>query len=314
MDHQAALRIVEEVQKAVIGKETCVFRVMAAVLAKGHVLIEDIPGVGKTTMAMAFSKAMGLSGHRMQFTPDVMPSDITGFSLYRQESGQFEYQPGAIMCNVFLADEINRTSPKTQSALLECMEEGHVTVDGVTHAIPSPFLVIATQNPFGSAGTQLLPESQIDRFMVCVEMGYPTLEDEIRIVKGRERGSLVETVQVVSSAEEILRMQDETEQIHLEESMYRYISEIVRATRDNPLVQLGISPRGSIALTRMTKAVAYLRGRDYGIPADVQEIVSDTLSHRLRLSARAKAEELSVQTVMERIAGSVTAPSLRTRV
>jgi MoxR-like ATPase len=194
------------------------------------------------------------------------------------------------------------------------MEEGHVTVDGVTHAIPSPFLVIAKQNPFGSAGTQLLPESQIDRFMVCVEMGYPTLEDEIRIVKGRERGSLVETVQVVSSAEEILRMQDETEQIHLEESMYRYISEIVRATRDNPLVQLGISPRGSIALTRMTKAVAYLRGRDYGIPADVQEIVSDTLSHRLRLSARAKAEELSVQTVMERIAGSVTAPSLRTRV
>ena len=206
--YQDAKSIIAEVQKAVVGKEDVIEKIMMAIVANGHILIEDIPGVGKTTMALSFSKAMGITEKRVQFTPDVMPADLTGFNIYKKETGEFVYQPGAVICNLFLADEINRTSPKTQSALLEVMEERQVTVDGTTWKTGEPFIVIATENPEGSAGTQLLPESQLDRFMICIRMGYPTVKEEVEILKRRQNGSPVDIVQNVTNAKKILQMQN----------------------------------------------------------------------------------------------------------
>ena len=203
-----AVEIIREVKKAVVGKDDVIEQIMTAIIGGGHILIEDMPGVGKTTMALAFSKAMGIQEKRVQFTPDVMPADLTGFSMYQKETGRFVYQPGAVMCNLFLADEINRTSPKTQSALLEVMEEGCVTVDGVTRSTGRPFVVIATENPEGSAGTQLLPESQLDRFMICIRMGYPTVEEEVEILKRRQMGNPVNEEQNVTGPEQNLRKQE----------------------------------------------------------------------------------------------------------
>ena len=261
--YQEVLSVMEQVQRVVIGKEDCVRKAMAAILAGGHILIDDIPGVGKTTLAMAFSNAMALESKRIQFTPDVMPSDILGFSMYQKQTGTFSYQPGAVMCNLFLGDEINRTSPKTQSALLEVMEEGNVTVDGITRNVPEPFIVIATENPAGSVGTQLLPESQLDRFMICMTMGYPDLEDEIAIAKGKSSGISVEDVEVVISAEELVRIRLGVENIFVHDKVYRYLCKLVQATRENAYISLGISPRGTIALAKMAKAVAFLSKRNY---------------------------------------------------
>lgn len=260
MNHhsQLAHQVIEEVQKAVIGKQDCIEKVMMAILSSGHILLEDIPGVGKTTMALAFSKVLNLREKRLTFTPDVLPADLTGFTMYRKETNKFYYQPGAVMCNLFLGDEINRTSPKTQSALLEVMEEGQVSVDGTTHALPKPFIVIATQNPTGSAGTQLLPQSQLDRFAICLSLGYPDMEEEIAILKGRVASNPLETLQPILEASQLLLLQEECRHIFIHDRIYQYICSLVQATRIHPMVELGISPRGTLALTRMAQAGAYL--------------------------------------------------------
>ena len=308
---QKALEIIEEVKKAVVGKNAVIGKMLMVILAQGHILLEDIPGVGKTTLALAFSKAMALDYRRMQFTPDVMPTDVTGFSVYNKSTGQLEYKPGAALCNLFLADEINRTSSKTQAALLEVMEEGRITVDGVTRETPKAYIVIATQNPVGSAGTQLLPESQMDRFMVCLTMGYPKLEDEIEILRRKQGGDPLEQVQKVVGTTEILSMQREVERIYLADSLYDYIARLTAATRKEPLIRLGASPRGSIALTRMAQAAAYLSGRDYVIPRDVQIVFHDVIGHRIVLSPQAKMADVSVASLLEKILNRVNAPTVK---
>ena len=308
---QKALEIIEEVKKAVVGKNAVIGKMLMVILAQGHILLEDIPGVGKTTLALAFSKAMALDYRRMQFTPDVMPTDVTGFSVYNKSTGQLEYKPGAALCNLFLADEINRTSSKTQAALLEVMEEGRITVDGVTRETPKPYIVIATQNPVGSAGTQLLPESQMDRFMVCLTMGYPKLEDEIEILRRKQGGDPLEQVQKVVGTTEILSMQREVQRIYLADSLYDYIARLTAATRKEPLIRLGASPRGSIALTRMAQAAAYLSGRDYVIPRDVQIVFHDVIGHRIVLSPQAKMADVSVASLLEKILNRVNAPTVK---
>lgn len=303
--------IIDEVRKAVVGKDDVIEKIMMAIVAGGHVLIEDIPGVGKTTMAIAFSKAMGLVERRVQFTPDVMPADLTGFSVYQKETGKFIYQPGAVMCNLFLADEINRTSPKTQSALLEVMEEGRVTVDGVTRKTGEPFVVIATENPQGSAGTQLLPESQLDRFMICIRMGYPTAEEEIEILKRKQTGSLIDAVRCVSSAEKIQKMQQEAANIFIHDVVYQYIAELAKASRQHDMLVAGMSPRGSIAVASMSRAAAWLAGREYVIPEDVQKVFDCTVTHRVSLNTKAKVGHVLLENVIEQLLAQVEAPSLR---
>ena len=308
---QEAYNVIEEVKKAVIGKDECVRLAMAAILAGGHILIDDIPGVGKTTLAMAFAGAMEMDSQRVQFTPDVLPADILGFSLYQKDSGQFTYQPGAIMCNLFLADEINRTSPKTQSALLEVMEEGRVTVDGVTRQVPDPFVVIATENPVGSVGTQLLPESQLDRFMICMTMGYPDRENEIAIAKGRSTGVPLNQIEGIIPAQELTAMKQAVDETYLQDEIYEYIVSLVQQTRSHELVELGISPRGTIALVKMAKAIAFLAGRDYVVPDDVAEIFPAVTAHRLVLNAKARVGHVTVETVVEQILTSVKKPGIR---
>ncbi len=308
---QEAYAVMDEVKKVVIGKDECVKLAMAAILAGGHILIDDIPGVGKTTLAMAFAGAMELEDHRMQFTPDVLPADILGFSMYDKNQGGFIYQPGAIMCNLFLADEINRTSPKTQSALLEVMEEGNVTVDGVTRRVPEPFVVIATENPVGSVGTQLLPESQLDRFMICMTMGYPDADNEIAIAKGKSNGLQLSDVRGVIPAQELVMMRSEVENVYLHDEIYAYIVELARATREHSLVELGMSPRGTIALAKMSKAAAFLSGRDFAVPNDVVEVFGAVAGHRLVLNSKARVGHVSIETVLQQTLESVRKPKVR---
>lgn len=301
--------VIDEVKKAVKGKDECIIKAFAAILAGGHILIEDVPGVGKTTLAVAFSKAMALENHRVQFTPDVLPADILGFSMYQKETGQFVYYQGTIMCNLFLADEINRTSPKTQSALLEVMEEGKVTVDGVSHEMPKPFIVIATQNPNGSAGTQLLPESQLDRFMICMSMGYPDYRDELEIAKGKSIKSQITDIHPVMNALGLYEMQRQVEQVFVHDNIYAYIVSLVSATRNNPYIDLGISPRGTIACTKMAKAYAYLCGRNYVIPEDVTAIFADIAKHRIVLNTKARVSHVTETDVINQILGTTGQPA-----
>lgn len=310
----SAHRVIEEVEKAVVGKRDVLTKIMTAILAGGHVLIEDIPGTGKTTMALAFSRAMGLEVKRVQFTPDVLPADLTGFTVYRKETGRFVYQPGAVICNLLLADEINRTSPKTQSALLEVMEEHQVTVDGITHRTGDPFIVIATENPAGSAGTQLLPESQLDRFMICVSMGYPTVEEEVEILKRGAGGqkSYMDVVPVLD-AEELLAMRRDAEVVFVHERVCRYIAELAKATRENEWTELGISPRGTVALTAMAKACAWMKGREYVVPADVQEMFPCVAGHRIFLNMKAKVGHMQVEELIRQILENVPGPAVRPR-
>ncbi len=307
MEMKDARKVIEEVRKVIIGKDSCIYKVMAALLARGHILIEDIPGVGKTTMAMAFSKAMSLSQNRMQFTPDVLPSDVTGYFMY--ENGRFQFHKGPIFCHLFLADEINRTSPKTQSALLEVMEEGTVTVDAVTEPVPQPFLVMATQNPIGSAGTQMLPESQLDRFMIKISIGYPSPEQEVEIMKNRHTKDPMEQVNAVVTAEEIVAMQAIVEQTYIHDLIYQYIVQLVQATRTHEMVQLGISPRGTLAIAKMAKANAFLKDRDYVIPDDVVDIFKDVAAHRIVLNAKARISKVSAEQILESILKSVKKPT-----
>lgn len=300
--------VVDEVKKAVTGKDDCIYKAFAAILAGGHILIEDVPGVGKTTLAMAFSKALSLENHRMQFTPDVMPADILGFNMFQKEIGQFVYYPGAVMCNLFLADEINRTSPKTQSALLEVMEEGCVTIDSETKEVPEPFIVIATQNPKGSSGTQLLPESQLDRFMICMSMGYPELKDEVDILKGKSTSS-IQQVKPVLALEQLLAMKERVEEVYVSDRLYAYVASLAQATREHAYIELGLSPRGSIACVRMIKAWAYLKGRDYVLPEDVAEVFLDVAKHRIVLNTKARVARVSAAGILQEILAKIKQPT-----
>ncbi len=305
---EKARAVLAEVNKAVLGKEREIFEIMTAFLANGHVLLEDIPGVGKTTLAKAFSAAMGLECKRVQFTPDVMPSDLTGFSIYNREQDKFVYQPGSVFCNLLLADEINRTSPKTQSALLEVMEERKVSVEGVTRDVPSPFLVIATQNPSGSSGTQLLPEAQIDRFMINLSLGYPDFRSELEIAKTIDKSSRTDSVKPVLDAGILEQMQDEIHEIFIRDEVYDYMLKLVTATRDNPYISRGASPRATIALVKMSKASAWLRGRTFVIPQDVSEQLQYVLNHRISCSSSARLGNLSKSAIITSIIKSIEAP------
>lgn len=308
-----AIDVMNEVKKAVIGKDDCVELAMAAILAGGHILIDDIPGVGKTTLAMAFARAMAMDSQRVQFTPDVLPADILGFSMYQKEQGAFVYQPGAVMTNLFLGDEINRTSPKTQSALLEVMEEGCVTVDGTTRKVPEPFLVIATENPVGSIGTQLLPESQLDRFMICMTMGYPAAEDEIEIAKGKSKAMPLAQVQGVIPAQELLQIRSKVDEVFVHDELYEYIVALMQATREHPMIELGVSPRGTIAMVRMVKAIAFLKMRDYVTPDDVQRVLPAVAGHRIVLNAKARVGHVAREDILKQVLDSVKKPSIMQR-
>jgi len=284
-EKQLCAQVVGEVKKAVVGKDEVLIKALIAILARGHILLEDIPGVGKTTMALAFSKALGLTYRRMQFTPDVMPSDLTGFTLYDKETGQMEYQQGALLCNLFLADELNRATSRTQSALLEAMEEGQVTVDGVTHPIPEPFLVVATQNPAGASGTQLLPDSQLDRFALRLSMGYPAPNDELELLRRKQRGNPLEGVNQVMDHAQLSRLRAMADGVYVDDDVLAYIIKLIRATREHHQIAQGASPRAAIAVTALSRASALLRDRDYVIPEDVGYIWTDAIAHRLLLPA-----------------------------
>ncbi|MCL2663188.1 MAG: MoxR family ATPase [Oscillospiraceae bacterium] len=303
----AGRRVLKSVMKAIVGKEQVVLRVFLAILARGHILIEDIPGVGKTTLAIAFSKALNLEYSRVQFTPDVLPSDVTGFSVFNKDTGTMDYTPGAVLCNLFLADELNRATSRTQSALLEAMEEGQVTVDGTSHVIPQPFIVIATQNPVGAAGTQMLPDSQMDRFMVRLSLGYPKPTDELSLLKRKQGKNLLDLVEAVVTQEELEEMCTEVDRVHVNPDILSYIVALVNKTRNHPDIILGASPRASIALTSISKAAAYLQGRDYVIPGDIQPLFVDTIAHRLVLRPGADHDRITAENILGDIINSVKA-------
>ena len=300
-------RIQQEVNSVIKGKADVVQKVLAAFIGGGHILMEDIPGVGKTTLATTFARVLSLDYHGVQFTPDVLPSDILGFSMYNNQTREFEFREGSIFCNLFLADEINRTSPKTQSALLEVMEERQASVEGQTRKLPDPFIVIATQNPSGSSGTQMLPESQMDRFMVCLSMGYPAHSDAVSLLKG-EVWNRVGTLTQMVSLEELKEMQKAAEQIFVHDDIYEYIVSLVEATRSCELFSMGASPRATIALLRMSRAMALLNGRDFVTAEDVQSVLKDVLGHRVKLSSRARAEGRDITESVRELMRIVKAP------
>jgi MoxR-like ATPase len=308
---EKAKAIVYEVKKTVVGKDEAICKILMAGLSKGHILIEDIPGVGKTTMARAFARTLGLDCNRIQFTPDVMPSDLTGFNIYNRQTNSFDYKPGAVLCNILLADEINRTSPKTQSALLEAMEEGAVTVDGVSIALPNPFIVMATQNPFGSTGTQKLPESQMDRFMIRLPLGYPKVEEEITILKTKQSGKNKIVSERVLTPEEFLEMQEYVSGIYVDDAIYDYVARIAKATRESSEIVQGLSPRGSIALIAMAKADAFLRGHEYVLPSDVQYVLPDVAAHRIVADSGLRSGRISAESALKNILEKVYVPKLK---
>lgn len=301
-------KVLNQVNRVILGKEEEIREVMLAFLAKGHVILEDIPGVGKTTLAVAFSRTMLLDYKRVQFTPDVLPSDLTGFSIYRREEEKFVYQPGSIFCNLLLADEINRTSPKTQSALLEVMEERKVTVEGVTREVPSPLLVIATQNPSGSAGTQYLPEAQMDRFMVNLSIGYPDFESELAMAMGITDKNRLDGLKPVMNGEQLLGIQKEVCGVYISEPVYRYIVGLVRTSRENPHLERGGSPRATIALVCMSRAAAWLEGRSYVTPGDVMGQFPYIIRHRMFLSTKARLENVNKDQIIDEILKAVKPP------
>ena len=305
--------IVGEVDKVVVGKHAEIVLLTAAMLAGGHVLIEDVPGVGKTTMAAALARAAGLSFKRAQFTPDVMASDITGFNMYNRKTESFEMREGLVMCNLLLADEINRASPKTQSSLLEAMEEGRVTVDGVTFDIPDPFMVIATQNPAGYVGTYPLPEAQLDRFMIKLTMGYPTLDEEINIVDSRNKHNPLDEVKSVGGVFELREMQRVVRDVYVDPKIYRYIVSLVQTTRTNPSVSLGASPRASVAMMKLAQAFAFTRARNYVLPDDAAAVFAHVVGHRLILKQEARLNRVAANDILTEIRRSVEVPYVADR-
>lgn len=302
-------QVEERIKKAVKGKDQIITKVMAAILAGGHIMLEDIPGVGKTTLALSFAKTIGLSYRRVQFTPDVLPGDILGFSVYNKETGELDYKPGAVMCNLLLADEINRTSPKTQSALLEVMEEGNVTIDGVTRKLPEPFVVFATQNPFGSSGTQLLPESQLDRFMICLSIGYPSHQAAIDILKN-DAGTILREFEPVITRERLLEIRKTIEKVYVDDVIYDYIVKIVEETRVSPYFYSGVSPRGSIALLKMAKAYAFMKGKDFVSPQEIKDVLVETLSHRVTISGEARAKSYGAKEALMGMLREIPVPGI----
>ncbi len=301
------LKASDEIKKVIQGKDNIINSVMMAILSGGHILLEDVPGVGKTTLALAFSRVLGLEYKRVQFTPDVMPSDVTGFSMYNKKTDSFEFVPGAAICNLLLADEINRTSPKTQAALLEVMEEGRVTVDGVTHHVPKPFTVIATQNPFGSSGTQKLPQSQMDRFITRLSMGYPDKESEIMVLKGKGISN-IDCVNEVLSKDILMDMQQKCAQVFVNDSLYAFIVDIANATRQSSLFDMGISPRGSIAVLKLAKASAFIDDRDYVVPEDIIDVLKSAVVHRVELSESARASKYSTEDAISEVMSKLKVP------
>ena len=309
--NQKLKTILQEIEKVVVGKNENVEKIMMAVLAGGHVLMEDVPGTGKTTTAMTFAKVLGMDSRRIQFTSDTMPSDILGYSVYDKVSGDFVFKPGAVMTNLLLADEINRTSSKTQSALLEAMEEMRVTVDGKTYPLPRPFVVLATQNLVGSAGTQMLPSAQMDRFMIKLSMGYPDFESQISILRDRHTENPLNRIHAVVDLQQLQQMIQEANKVEVQDSVYEYVTRLTQATREHPMIQLGVSPRGALAVCRMAKAYAYLHGRDFVIPEDVAAVFSDVCSHRLVLSTKARMMEEKPENLIRSILESVKMPVVK---
>ena len=310
-NQQLMQKLSGEISKVIKGKGEAVQLILTALLAQGHVLIEDVPGVGKTTLAMALGKATGLSFRRAQFTPDVMASDITGFTMFNREENRFEYRSGLVMTNILLADEINRTSPKTQSALLEAMEEKRVTVDGVVHQLPEPFIVIATQNSQGYVGTFPLPEAQLDRFMIKISMGYPTVEEETGILLDRLGENPANEVRPVMTAEQLSACIAEVQQVNFAESLCRYVAELSAATRAHGGVELGVSPRASLAIMQASRAYAYLDGRDYVVPEDIVRMMIPVFSHRIVLRQEMKMRRMDVTAVLQDAVSAVTPPVRR---
>ncbi|MDP6800038.1 MAG: MoxR family ATPase [SAR202 cluster bacterium] len=285
---QTAQDIIENVEKVIVGKPTSVELGVIALMCQGHALIEDVPGVGKTMLARSIARSVGCEFKRIQFTPDLLPTDVTGVSIYNQKSGEFEFRAGPIISQIVLADEVNRATPKTQSAMLEAMEERQVTVEGVTHEVPSPFMVMATQNPVEYEGTFPLPEAQLDRFLLSVSLGYPTTEEELAIIDGQLLAHPIDALQPVADARKIMELQESIKQVYVDDLIKQYVVSIVEATRVHPDIALGASPRGSLALFRGTQALAIIRGRDYALPDDVKELAVSVLSHRIIVSAAAR--------------------------
>lgn len=306
-----ANQVIDEIKKVIIGKDDIAKKVFTAILAEGHVLLEDIPGVGKTTLALAFSKVMGLDFNRIQFTPDVVASDIVGFTMFNKNEGEFVFKEGAVMCNLLLADEINRTTSRTQAALLEAMEEKNVTVDGNTYPLPKPFHVIATQNPLGSYGTQVLPQSQLDRFMIKTSIGYPDFNSQVEILKDRQTKQPLDQVAVVMTNDDLIAMQEEVSLLHISEEILKYITTLTEATRNHSLILQGVSPRGALALSRIAKAHAYISGRDYVIPEDVIEMFIDTCGHRIILEQKAQMSEKKPESILLDILKNEKTPDLQ---
>ena len=309
---QSIEKIQEQVKKVIVGKDDVIEKVLMAILAQGNVLLEDVPGVGKTTMALAFAKTLGLDSKRVQFTPDTMPSDIIGFSVYDKHSEKLEYTAGAVMTNILLADEINRTSSKTQAALLEAMEEKKVTIDGITHTLPEPFIVLATENPAGSAGTQLLPNSQLDRFLIKITMGYPDLESQVEILCDRHLDDPLDRVEQVSSAEELCSIIQDVKEVEMERSLYEYVARLVQKTREHLMISLGVSPRGALAVCRMAKAHAHVNDRDYVVPDDIQHVFLDVCGHRILLNSKAKLNEYTEARILKEILKETEMPVVKT--
>lgn len=306
--YAAASRLTSEIEKVIVGKHREVLLLITAMLAGGHVLIEDVPGVGKTTLAAALAKAAGLDFRRAQFTPDVTASDITGFNIYNRREENFEFTPGLVMTNILLADEINRASPKTQSALLEAMEEGRVTVDGKTYTLPDPFMVIATQNPSGFVGTYPLPEAQLDRFSMKLSMGYPTPDEEMRIVEERTAADPLDAVSPVAGAKLISFLRALSTDVRIDRSLYKYLVLLVSATREHRSVSLGASPRASLALKRLSQAYAFMHGRNYVVPEDISDIFRAAIGHRIILKQEAQLGGVTCAAVLEDVLKSVPVP------
>lgn len=300
--------VILEIEKVIIGKRNIIELLMICLAARGHILIEDMPGVGKTTIALALAKSSNLEYKRIQFTPDTMPSDITGFNIYNREKNEFEYKAGIAVCNLLLADEINRTVPKTQSSLLEVMEEGVVTVDGVAHIVPKPFMVIATQNPTGFVGTHTLPEAQLDRFLMKVSIGYPSIDEEFAIISDRQNQNPLDTVKSIITKGDIENIQNVCGEVFLDDSIKRYIVNIVAETRNNKQIKFGASPRASIALMRTSQATALLKGREYVIPEDVVSVASHVLSHRIMLNSELRFEKVSSSSLISQLIQKVMPP------
>ena len=294
-------KILNEVKKAVSGKDTEIRKIFTAIAAGGNILLDDIPGVGKTTIALAFSKALGLDVNRVYLTPDVLPTDITGFTTYNKQTDSFEYKEGIVMCNLLLADEINRTSSKTQSALLQAMEEKRVSVDGRTYDIPSPFTVLATQNPVGSIGTSKLPESQLDRFLIRLSIGYPDAESEMDILRERKTSNPLDEVNQIADKSLLIEIQNAVKEIFVEDKIYKKIVSLSDKTRKSPYIRIGISPRGSLSVLHMSMARALCEGRDFVTPDDIKEVFVDTCSHRIVSSSEALAEEMTAQDILKDI-------------